>query len=242
MTNQDAVPVRQAATVLLVRDNPFAVLMVERHAKAFHGSAMVFPGGVVDKPDWSPDWLPYLEGAQGLADAERASRIGACRELFEEVAILLATIPAHNVNPALDFFEMIRTSGGKLRLDALHPFAHWVTPVGVPKRFDTRFYICHEPEGHDAVCDGVETVRLEWVAAATALELPLSGPRMVAFPTKLNLQRLAESASAQAAIAAARARPAFITQPVMVQTDDGPRVRIPAEAGYAVTEGLPITH
>ncbi|GLR65513.1 NUDIX hydrolase [Acidocella aquatica] len=242
MTSKDSVPVRQAATVLLVRDDPFQVLMVERHAKAFHGSAMVFPGGVVEKADWAEDWLPYLQGGEGLDAAERAARVAACREMFEEAAVLLATVSAQDVNPALGFFEMISVSGGKLRLDALTPFAHWITPIGVPKRFDTRFYVCHAPEGHDAVCDGVETVSLEWLTPAAAVELPLSGPRMIAFPTKLNLQRLAESANAQAAIDAARMRPAYVTQPVMLQTERGPRVRIPAEAGYAVTEGLPIGH
>jgi 8-oxo-dGTP pyrophosphatase MutT (NUDIX family) len=207
-----------------------------------HGSAMVFPGGVVEKADWSADWLSHLQGADGLTDAERASRVAAFREMFEEAAVLLATIPACDVNPALGFFEMISTGGGKLRLDALTPFAHWITPIGVPKRFDTRFYICHAPEGHAAVCDGVETVSLEWITPGAAVELPLSGPRMIAFPTKLNLQRLAESTNAEAAIEAALTRPAYITQPVMLQTEHGPRVRIPAEAGYAVTEGLPIGH
>ncbi len=242
MTSQDAVPIRQAATVLLVRDDPFEVLMVERHAKAFHGSAMVFPGGVVERADWSSDWLPYLQGGEGLDDAERAARVAACREMFEEAAVLLATVSAREVDPGLGFFGMIRASGGRLLLDALTPFAHWVTPVGVPKRFDTRFYICRAPEGHEAVCDGVETVSLEWLTPEAAVALPLSGPRMIAFPTRLNLQRLAESADAQAAIEAARGRPAYVTRPVMLQTEQGPRVRIPAEAGYAVTEGLSITH
>ena len=49
----DAVPVRDAATVLIVRDNPeLEVLMVQRAGRlAFAANAWVFPGGRVDQSD-----------------------------------------------------------------------------------------------------------------------------------------------------------------------------------------------
>ena len=50
--------------------------------------------------------------------------------------------------------------------------------------------------------------------------------------TRLNLQRLAESADVASAIAAARARPVFTVAPVAVKTATGYEIRIPAEAGY----------
>jgi len=40
--------VRLAATVLLLRDDPFEVLMVKPNARGFFPSALVFPGGVVE--------------------------------------------------------------------------------------------------------------------------------------------------------------------------------------------------
>ena len=49
----EKVPVRDAATVMLVRDAPeFEVLLVQRASKlAFAANAWVFPGGRVDRDD-----------------------------------------------------------------------------------------------------------------------------------------------------------------------------------------------
>src|SRR5690554_2708732 len=81
---------RLAATLMLVRDDPFEVLMVRRHAKAVFGSALVFPGGTVDSDDYEDDWLELSDGAGGLDSVERALRIAGIRETFEETSLLLA--------------------------------------------------------------------------------------------------------------------------------------------------------
>jgi 8-oxo-dGTP pyrophosphatase MutT (NUDIX family) len=47
---------RRAATVMLVRDEPFEVLMVKRNAREPFASALVFPGGVVEPEDYSDSW------------------------------------------------------------------------------------------------------------------------------------------------------------------------------------------
>jgi len=241
--NTDSVIIRPAATVLILRDDPFEVLMVKRHAKAFLGSALVFPGGVVEPADAAPDWLPHLQGAAHLSDQERAFRIAACREVFEETAILLATgappcahPPDHIISD--DFLHMIRSTHAKLTLDALEPFAHWVTPDYVPKRFDTRFFVCHAPAGQGGVADGAETVSLQWLAPAAALASGEAGETLMAFPTRLNLRLLAQSESAAAAIAAAQERPNFTVRPWRERREDGVYVHIPLEAGYGVTGEL----
>ncbi len=233
--------IRKASTILILRDSPLEVLMVKRHAKAFFGSALVFPGGAEEPADAAPDWLPYCQGAEGMAEPERAARIAGIREVFEETAILLATPDAAPAAGA-DFFQTIRASGAKLMLDALVPFAHWVTPDYVSKRFDTRFYVCHAPAGCEAVADGGETESLEWIAPGQALALAAAGERLMAFPTKLNLQRLAESADAAGALAAARLRPEYVVRPWIETTDAGQFVHIPAEAGYAVTMEPAVPH
>jgi len=233
--------IRKASTVLILRDSPLEVLMVKRHAKAFFGSALVFPGGAEEPADAAPDWLPLCQGAAGLSTEERAARSAGIREVFEETGILLAT-PVPELTLAPSFFETIQASGAKLTLDALVPFAHWVTPDYVSKRFDTRFYVCHAPAIYQAVADGGETESLEWITPADAISLAAAGQRLMAFPTRLNLQRLDESPNAAAALAAARIRPEFIVCPWIETTPAGPVVHIPAEAGYGVTSEPAVLH
>jgi 8-oxo-dGTP pyrophosphatase MutT (NUDIX family) len=98
------VPLRPAATLMLVRGGPDAgsaleVLMVRRNLQAdFVGGAYVFPGGAVDPADGAPEAATCSRGL----DDETASRIldlpagglaywvAAVRECFEEAGILLA--------------------------------------------------------------------------------------------------------------------------------------------------------
>ena len=43
------------------------------------------------------------------------------------------------------FGEMVVAEDLELALDALTPFAHWITPAALPKRFDTHFFILAAP-------------------------------------------------------------------------------------------------
>lgn len=224
--------------MLLVRDDPFEVLMVrrtDRRDTAFP-SALVFPGGVVDPDDASPDWLPHVTGAEGLSGVERGLRIAACRETFEEAGIVLASdgvavCAARDTAPGAGFRELLARTGTTLPLDTLVPYAHWITPELAPKRYDTRFYICRAPDGAKAICDGGETLAVEWIAPGDALRLD-----GIVFVTRMNLIRLAESDGVESALAAARARPHFTVEPELVRRDGGYVVTIPAAAGYGITE------
>ena len=95
------VEVRDAATVLLVRDGHagLEVFMLRRNLEStFVGGAYVFPGGAVDPADRAAD----LEAISvGRTDAEASRRLGidrgglaywvaAIREGFEEAGVLLA--------------------------------------------------------------------------------------------------------------------------------------------------------
>lgn len=99
----DGVPLRDAATVMLVRDAPdgggLEVAMLRRNLNSdFVGGAYVFPGGAVD-PD---DCHTNLEAVcVGRSDADASERLGiergglafwvaAIRECFEEAGVLLA--------------------------------------------------------------------------------------------------------------------------------------------------------
>ena len=96
-----SVPVRDAATVMVVRDGAegLEVFMLRRTlAAVFAGGMFVFPGGAVDDADRSPDVESWCDGL----DDRQASRllavgegglgfwIAAIRECFEEAGVLLA--------------------------------------------------------------------------------------------------------------------------------------------------------
>jgi len=233
---------RLAATMVLVRDDPFEVLMVRRNARAVFASALVFPGGAVDDDDFSDEWLPLLASGGELDATERAVRIAAIRETFEETAILLAQtndgadVPQQHRSDA-PFIEVVRASGGLLDLHQTAHFGHWITPVVAPRRFDTHFVLARAPRGQQAIPDGGETVDLEWASPAAVVERANAGEHTIIFPTLLNLMRLGESTSADEAIRAARLRARFTVLPVIEERAGGERVAlIPPEAGYGVTE------
>lgn len=240
---EPAIP-RLAATVLLIRDDPFEVLMVRRSAKGPFPSAMVFPGGTVDASDRDEAWLPLLHGAEGLDADERGLRIAALRETFEEVGLFVAIdATGEAASPAAcddpDFRALVAASGARLPIGELAHFAQWVTPPISPKRWDTHFFLCRAPHGQLAVCDEHETMAPEWLAPRAAIALAEAGTRDIVFPTRTNLHRLAESASVDAAIAAAATRPRFTVHPRVEHRDDGMFTVIPVEAGYPISEMAP---
>jgi len=98
-----AVPTRDGATVMLVRDGqhedrPLEVFMLRRHPSTAFGSIHVFPGGVVDASDHD---VALDRRCPGLDDVEASEQLGierggrafwvaAVREAFEEAGVLLA--------------------------------------------------------------------------------------------------------------------------------------------------------
>ncbi len=224
-----------SATVLLLRDDPFEVLLVSRAARGAFASALVFPGGAIDPEDHEPGWREVVEDFDAVADEERPLRVGAIRELWEETGILLGgpEVPVRNGQP---FRTALQSATPRVRLDALTRFARWITPVTEPRRFDTHFYLALAPAGQDAVPDGSETLAAEWMPPGRAVELAQSGERPIIFPTMMNLALLAESASGEDAIAAAISRRRVTVQPDIFLGDDGERhIRIPSESGYPIS-------
>jgi 8-oxo-dGTP pyrophosphatase MutT (NUDIX family) len=79
----DEVPIRRAATVVLVRDGAQGIeaLLLRRHSDlAFHGGAWVFPGGRIDDEDYA---------SAGDEDHGAAALVAACREAQEEAGLAL---------------------------------------------------------------------------------------------------------------------------------------------------------
>jgi 8-oxo-dGTP pyrophosphatase MutT (NUDIX family) len=245
----ETVTPRLASTVLLVRDGAggLEVFMVVRHHKIdFASGALVFPGGSVDPGDYEIAADPARCGATaGLDEQRRALRVAAVRETFEECGVLLAR-PRGSTElidgtrcaaiaaraPGRAFGELIAAEDLTLALDALTPFAHWITPPIMSKRFDTHFYIVAAPADQAAMHDGSESVDSTWINPRRALVDAEAGTYTMVFATRLNVQMLAESADAAAAVAAARARRIVTVEPKAVKSETGFTLTIPGEAGY----------
>ncbi len=230
-----------ACTVLLVRERSgMEVLMVERHEKQDFASALVFPGGLVDPDDHFDDWLPHVI-AGDIDTKERALRVAGFRELHEETGVLLVDADGPPLKEAPkageeSFLNLVRQMGARLDLDAMHPFAHWITPVIAPRRYDTHFRLCGLTTELTAISDGNETVSVEWIRPQDAVDLAAAGERKVLFPTRMNLQLLAQSNSVEEAIHAARSRTIVTVQPRVEARPDGRFLVIPQNAGYGVVE------
>ena len=217
--------------------------MVKRHHQIdFAAGALVFPGGKSHAGDEDPRWRDLATGWDAVGDDGSALRIAAIREAYEEAGVLLARdrsgtfyegeaaveVRAAVAEDRMSFIEVVDALGLKLDLAALTIFSRWITPKLMPKRFDTWFYAAHAPGAQQAICDGHEAVDAEWIAPAQALEMAAAGTRKVIFPTRMNLQLLAESASPTEAIARSLDRPLIAVEPWV----EGQGLRIQADAGY----------
>lgn len=216
-------PTRLAATTLILRpqDTGFQVLMVRRSLQAsFMPGSHVFPGGAVDDSDAHADLLTCCdetadEAAQRLAMPRAIDHlVAALRECYEECGLWLGeTAVAHPEAPRwrerlrrgeASLAEASRALGLRLSTRALAPWSHWVTPIDLPKRFDTRFFVALAPAGQEPSVDDAETIALRWVAPMEALALHEAGGFSMEFATRETLRSLAAFSDVDALMAHAR--------------------------------------
>jgi 8-oxo-dGTP pyrophosphatase MutT (NUDIX family) len=251
---------RPASTILLLRDSAgpdgkgeIEVFMMVRHYEIdFNSGALVFPGGSVDAGDHEIASDPALfAGGENLDAQTLGFRIAAIRETFEESGILLAKpggstalvdvmrageIEARHraalCEGKITFQKILTDNGLLLSLDGLVPYAHWITPEGMPKRFDTWFFLAAAPPEQLGAHDGKESTDSIWVSPREALAGGDSGRFKLPFPTTRNLIKLGKHRTVDDALAAARQSRIVTVMPVMTRLNGGRQLRIPAEAGY----------
>jgi 8-oxo-dGTP pyrophosphatase MutT (NUDIX family) len=247
-----------AATVTLVRDGPegLEVLMMKRNLQsAFVPGKYVFPGGAVDPADAANE---VYARCMGLDDAAASKRLGvaahglaywiaAIRESFEEAGLLLARAEggrpiahAHAAELAqhrkavaageLRFEALLRDEELTLAVDELVYFAHWITPQGAPRRYDTRFFIARAPAGQEPAHDNEETIESVWMSPREGVERHRAGTFKLMTPTIHTLREFARHDTADALIAAMRALPDVPTIAPRIGKD-GRRI-MPGEPGY----------
>ncbi|MAZ03307.1 MAG: NUDIX hydrolase [Sneathiella sp.] len=259
MTEKE-VPLKPAATVLLIRDrvgksDKIEVFMVVRHHQIdFASGALVFPGGKVDEGDTDPALIDFLPESERGDDPLRSFKIASIRESFEEANILLARNRETNElvtherleklaakyrvplqNDEIPILDMVREENLELATDLLGHFAHWLTPTHMPKRFNTHFFVAKAPPHQLAVHDGGESVDSVWIGPNEVLEEADNGKYTVIFPTRMNVEVLGRFSSSDEVVANAKATGTFSVMPKMEVTDEGKFLLIPKEAGYSVT-------
>jgi 8-oxo-dGTP pyrophosphatase MutT (NUDIX family) len=220
------VPVRDASTVVLLRDGARGVdawLLTRVAQMAFAAGMTVFPGGRVESADADLPWA-------GAPPADAALVGAAVRETFEETGVLLGAGPVDLRAARADveagrvaFGGLLRRHGVAVDASALHPWARWVTPEGEPRRYDTRFFVAAAPTGAEPAHVSSEAVRAGWVGVAEALAEQARGERLMLPPTLVTLRAIAAYRTVADVLAAAPSRPSGPVRPVL----DGDQVRLP---------------
>jgi 8-oxo-dGTP pyrophosphatase MutT (NUDIX family) len=239
------------------------VLMVRRNLRSdFVGGAYVFPGGGVDLLDGGPE-AEALSAGRSDAEASTLLGVGfgglaywvaVVRETFEEAGLLLARReggpdllagdPEEEARFAAArvavnagtrrFLDLCREERLQLGVGDIHYFAHWITPRGAPRRYDTRFFVAAAPPGQVAAHDAGETIADVWITPQHALARHRAGEIEIIFPTIRCLQAIGRFAtSAELLEAAARASSAVPTiEPRVVPDGNGMRIVLPGDPSY----------
>ncbi len=236
MSSADEVPVRDAATVALLRDGESGIqvwLLTRVTQMVFAAGMSVFPGGRVDADDAA---LPFVDGSEAATAAgydcapetARALLGAAVRETFEETGVLLTTPGADLADHREDveagrvsFGRLLREHGLSVDADALRPWARWVTPAGEVRRYDTRFFVGVLPAGAEALDVTTESSSGDWVSAAEAMEQAQRGERGLMAPTLATLASLVPFGSVSDVVEAAARRSLDAVRPTLDRREDG---------------------
>jgi 8-oxo-dGTP pyrophosphatase MutT (NUDIX family) len=219
----DAVTPLPAASVIVLRDEPFEVLMLRRHEKSsFVPNAWVFPGGIAEESD--------AELARAIGDGSLLDtmRVTAARETFEETGVWLGT-PLDDaerkrselLNGRVTFKELVAQA--PLDLTQLVWTSRWITPAGIPKRFDTYFFLATVSRDVIATAEQNEVTDVKWLHPSDALAKHKAREMQMVFPTLRNLDAIVGFANGAALIDSRRGAIIEAIEPVLV--DGKPTLR-----------------
>jgi 8-oxo-dGTP pyrophosphatase MutT (NUDIX family) len=209
MAEVEAVP---ASSVLLLRDDPLRVLMMQRHEKsAFVPGMWVFPGGAVEDAD---------RGATPID----TMRIAGARETFEETGIWLG-----NETTSFPRESSVATlmSAAPLDMSRLVWTSHWITPFGIPMRFDTWFFLVAVSKKIVEAIPNREAIEMRWIEPREALERNRRGEMPMVFPTIKNLEAIESFQSAESLITSRRGADIKPLQPRMVSEGGRKKIVMP---------------
>ena len=238
-----------AATVVIFRHAPAGgppeMLMLQRaKAMRFAGGAAVFPGGRIDTAD--RELALALSGADApdpQALEEAAARIAAIRETLEETGLVIGLDHPVSGEEAASarallladgaLAPVVKQLGWRLAPERLVSFSRWCPDWD--GAFDTRFYLADLGTGAvEIAVDATENTRLFWISAADALRAADAGEISALYPTRRNLERLAQFSSFAETRAHAEAIPPHIITPQKIEREGEIWLTIPEGLGYPV--------
>jgi 8-oxo-dGTP pyrophosphatase MutT (NUDIX family) len=251
---------RLASTIVVIRNEGelLEILMLRRSSEVAAASgAHVFPGGSLDAADTEVVRRGLFSGLDDvsagrcldLATGALDYYCAALRELFEEAGLLFVeaqrrTAPLRDDQlivwreelreRRVTWPELLEREGLRLALGELEYLAHWVTPEGRPRRFDTRFFVAAAPSGQRALADAGEIVEHVWTSAVAALERFESGEWSMLVPTVRTLRELSVHDDAEGVLRWAAATKVRRIQPREIERDGRVVVVVPGEPGYEV--------
>jgi 8-oxo-dGTP pyrophosphatase MutT (NUDIX family) len=235
LPNQD-VPIRDAATVVLLRDGAAGLetWLLTRHTQMVFAAGMtVFPGGRVDEADAA---LPIVGGElatlaarSGCDETTARALVGAAvREVFEETGVLLS-VPRADLSGAradvelgrVSFGDLLRANDLAVDADAVRPWSRWVTPVGEVRRYDTRFFVAALPESAEAQDVTNESSEASWAPVAAAVEQAQRGELGLLPPTLITLASLLPFGTVAEVLTASESRVLEAVRPKVRLGEDG---------------------
>jgi 8-oxo-dGTP pyrophosphatase MutT (NUDIX family) len=198
-----------AASVIVLRDGPFEVLMLRRHEKSsFVPNAWVFPGGISDESD----------AQESLLDTMRMTGV---RETFEETGVWLGAPLADAerkrrelLDGTIAFRDLV--AEGPIDFSRLVWTSRWITPAGIPKRFDTYFFLATVSRDAIATAEQNEVVDVTWIHPAAALAKHAAREMQMVFPTLRNLEAIVGFENAAELLDARRGAIIEAIEPVLV--------------------------
>lgn len=229
----------------------FTVLLLKRtHNAGFVPGAYVFPGGRVDGADLDSDVLARARGLTWARAAERmrlhdanppaaAYYSAALREAFEETGILVGrtgdgdSLPTAAASPgvrevrdkllrgACSFAQALEDLDVFIDNDAIEYIGHWITPVGEPRRYDTRFFAAAVGPRSEPALHIQEVLKAIWLRPAEALDLARDGSLPMVFPTIKTLESVSEFATTSEVLQAFRSRRVPSVRPRLVRAPNG---------------------
>jgi len=251
-----------AATVILARQQgtDIQIYLLKRSAESrFMAGNYVFPGGIVDPGDVDLDfWDQHtdldmdalnhcLGGDRPVAEA-LAYVIAAIREMFEEAGVLLVQPDMHPTDGLEQVCEMrlawdltegwlkqeVQRYGWILQVSALKRWSRWITPVLMPRRYDTRFFMAELPPDQACRPDNREMTHGVWVNPLHALKANQTGVMPLSPPTLVTLHELLAFENLEEVMQTAAKR--FwepVLEPRLIPTEEGPVILEPWDPQYA---------
>jgi glyoxylase-like metal-dependent hydrolase (beta-lactamase superfamily II)/8-oxo-dGTP pyrophosphatase MutT (NUDIX family) len=156
----------------------------------------VFPGGKIDK-DESPSHVTHA-----VDDDHARAILAAAREVFEETGLLCVrgTLPAIEVvrqarreilKEELNFTDFLDQHLLEIDADDFEPAGEWLTPAGLPIRFQTSYFLYRVRDDQQAELIEGEIVGLDWLTPAEARNRWHRGQIKISTPVAYTLRQLA---------------------------------------------------